>query len=53
MEGYFNAPHVDEAVELADVGRKGAADLEKGIENVRNYFFKAYEFKRKIPQRIK
>ena len=31
---------VDEAVELADVGRKGAADLEKGIESVRNFFFK-------------
>ena len=31
---------VDEAVELADVGRKGAADLEKGIENVNNFFFK-------------
>ena len=25
---------------MADVGRKGAAELEKGIENLRNYFFK-------------
>ena len=31
---------VDEAVELAGVGRKGAADLEKGIENVNNFFFR-------------
>tara|TARA_B100001750_G_scaffold196096_1_gene168128 strand:+ start:379 stop:1164 length:786 start_codon:yes stop_codon:yes gene_type:complete len=31
---------VDEAVELAGVGRKGAADLEKGIESVSNFFFR-------------
>ena len=33
-------PLVDEAVEVADVGRKGAADLEKTVDGIRNYFFK-------------
>ena len=33
-------PLVDEAVEVADVGRKGAADLEKAVDGIRNYFFK-------------
>jgi len=33
-------PLVDEAVEVADVGRKGAADLEKSVDGIRNYFFK-------------
>ena len=31
---------VDEAVEVADVGRKGAADLEKAVDGINNYFFK-------------
>lgn len=31
---------VDDVVELAGVGRKGAADLEKGVEGVRNFFFR-------------
>ena len=31
---------VDEAVEVADVGRKGAADLEKSVDSIKNYFFK-------------
>ena len=31
---------VDECVELAGVGRKGAADLEKGIDSVNNFFFR-------------
>ena len=33
-------PLVDEAVEVADVGRKGAADLEKSVDGIKNYFFK-------------
>ena len=32
-------PLVDEAVEVADVGRKGAADLEKSVDGIKNYFF--------------
>ncbi|MBT3216757.1 MAG: motility protein A [Candidatus Marinimicrobia bacterium] len=31
---------VDDAVEAADVGRKGAADLEKAVEGIRNPFFR-------------
>lgn len=31
---------VDDVVELAGVGSKGAADLEKGVEGVRNFFFR-------------
>ena len=31
---------VDEAVEAADVGRKGAADLEKHVDSINNYFFR-------------
>ena len=31
---------VDEAVEAADVGRKGAADLEKHVDAIKNYFFR-------------
>jgi len=30
---------VDEAVEAADVGRKGAADLEKHVDSINNFFF--------------
>ena len=33
-------PLVDMAVETADVARKGPADLEKGVDGIRNYFFK-------------
>ena len=33
-------PLVEMAVETADVARKGPADLEKGVEGIRNYFFK-------------
>ena len=33
-------PLVDEAVEVAEVGRKGAADLEKSVDGIKNYFFK-------------
>ena len=33
-------PLVDEAVEIAEVGRKGAADLEKSVDSIKNYFFK-------------
>ena len=33
-------PLVEMAVETADVARKGAAELEKGVDAVRNYFFK-------------
>ena len=29
-----------QAVETADVARKGPADLEKGVDGIRNYFFK-------------
>jgi chemotaxis protein MotA len=31
---------VDDAVEVSNVGRKGAADLEKGIEGIKNPFFR-------------
>ena len=31
---------VDDAVNVADVGRKGAADLEKNLDSIRNFFFK-------------
>ncbi len=31
---------VDDAVEISNVGRKGAADLEKGIEGIKNPFFR-------------
>jgi chemotaxis protein MotA len=31
---------VDDAVEVSNVGRKGAADLEKGIEGINNPFFR-------------
>ncbi|MFQ6607131.1 MAG: motility protein A [Fidelibacterota bacterium] len=31
---------VDDAVEIATVGRKGAADLEKSIEGIKNPFFR-------------
>ena len=31
---------VEMAVETADVARKGPADLEKGVDGIRNYFFK-------------
>ena len=31
---------VDDAVEAADVGRKGVADLEKAVEGIRNPFFR-------------
>jgi chemotaxis protein MotA len=31
---------VDEAVEAADVGRKGAADLEKHVDSIQNFFFR-------------
>ena len=30
---------VDEAVEASDVGRKGAADLEKHVDSINNFFF--------------
>ena len=33
-------PLVEMAVETADVARKGPADLEKGVDGIRNYFFK-------------
>ena len=33
-------PLVEMAVETADVARKGPADLEKGVDAIRNYFFK-------------
>ena len=33
-------PLVDEAVDVAEVGRKGAADLEKAVDGIKNYFFK-------------
>jgi len=33
-------PLVEMAVETAEVARKGPADLEKGVDSVRNYFFK-------------
>tara|TARA_B100000427_G_scaffold271476_1_gene238481 strand:- start:537 stop:1322 length:786 start_codon:yes stop_codon:yes gene_type:complete len=33
-------PLVEMAVETADVARKGPAELEKGVDAVRNYFFK-------------
>ena len=33
-------PLVEMAVETADVARKGPADLEKGGDGIRNYFFK-------------
>ena len=32
--------YVEEAVEAAEVGRKGTADLEKHIDSVKSYFFK-------------
>ena len=32
-------PLVEMAVETADVARKGPADLEKGVDGIRNYFF--------------
>ena len=31
---------VDEAVEAAEVGRKGAADLEKHVDAIKNFFFR-------------
>ena len=31
---------VDDAVEAADVGRKGAAELEKAVEGIKNPFFR-------------
>ena len=31
---------VDEAVEAAEVGRKGAADLEKHVDSIKNFFFR-------------
>ena len=31
---------VDEAVEAADIGRKGAADLEKHVDSINNFFFR-------------
>ena len=31
---------VDDAVEAADVGRKGAAELEKSVDNIKNPFFR-------------
>ncbi|MAG21088.1 MAG: MotA/TolQ/ExbB proton channel family protein [Candidatus Marinimicrobia bacterium] len=31
---------VDDAVEVSEVGRKGAADLEKAVEGIKNYFFR-------------
>jgi len=31
---------VDDAVDVAEVGRKGAADLEKAIDGIKNYFFR-------------
>ena len=30
-------PLVDEAVDVAEVGRKGAADLEKSVDGIKNY----------------
>jgi len=33
-------PLVEMAVETADVARKGPADLEKGVDGIRNFFFK-------------
>ncbi len=33
-------PLVEMAVETADIARKGPADLEKGVDGIRNYFFK-------------
>ncbi|SVB96390.1 uncharacterized protein METZ01_LOCUS249244, partial [marine metagenome] len=33
-------PLVDEACEIAEMGRKGAADLEKAVDSIRTYFFK-------------
>ena len=33
-------PLVEMAVETADVARKGPADLEKGVDGIKNYFFK-------------
>ncbi|MBT3299939.1 MAG: hypothetical protein HN657_05740 [Candidatus Marinimicrobia bacterium] len=31
---------VDDAVKMADIGRKGAADIEKNLDSIQNYFFK-------------
>ena len=31
---------VEEAVEAAEAGRKGTADLEKHIDNIKGFFFK-------------
>lgn len=31
---------VDDAVGVSEVGRKGAADLEKSVEGIKNYFFR-------------
>ena len=31
---------VDDAVGVSEIGRKGAADLEKAVEGIRNFFFK-------------
>jgi len=33
-------PLVEMAVETADVARKGPADLEKGVDGIKNFFFK-------------
>ncbi|MFL2997831.1 MAG: motility protein A [Candidatus Neomarinimicrobiota bacterium] len=33
-------PLVDEACDIAEVARKGAADLEKGVDSIKTYFFK-------------
>ena len=33
-------PLVDEACEVAESARKGAADLEKAVDSIRTYFFK-------------
>ena len=35
---------VEEAVEAAEAGRKGTADLEKHIDNIKGFFFKGFFF---------
>ena len=33
-------PLVDEACGIAEIARKGASDLEKGVDSIKTYFFK-------------